>query len=109
MYTSEDINKMLKEVMSRLNSNVPSNTPSSNGGKDGSARNTPVITPSQLIVIGGLLGGALEVSSVLVDKNQTVEILLTGSLKKRTDLEKMLDQIGSMPFDEVVKAMLGRL
>lgn len=109
MFTSENINQMLKDVMSRLNSNVPSNTPAGSGGKDGSAGKAPVITPSQLIVIGGLLGGALEVTSVLVDKDQTVEILLTGSLKKRTDLEKMLDKIGSMPFDEVVKAMLGRL
>ncbi len=100
---------MLKDVLSRLNSNVSPNASAGTGGKDGSAGKAPVITPSQLIVIGGILGGALEVTSVLVDKNQTIEILLTGSLRKRTDLEKLLDQIGSMPFDEVVKAMLGRL
>lgn len=109
MFTPENINQMLKDVMSRLNSNVPPNTSAGNGSKDGSAGKTPTVTPSQLLVIGGILGGALEVSSVLVDKNQTVEIVLTGSLRKKTGLEKMLDQIGSMPFDEVVKAMLGRL
>jgi hypothetical protein len=45
----------------------------------------------------------------LVDRDQIVQIVLEGSLKKKTELEKMLDEIGSMPFDEVVKAMLERL
>lgn len=109
MFTPENINQMLKDVMSRLNSNAPSSTPAGSGGKDSSSEKAPVITPSQLLVIGGLLGGALEVDSVLVDKNQTVEIVLTGSLRKKTGLEKMHAQVSSMPFDEVVKAMLGKL
>lgn len=68
-----------------------------------------VINPSQLLVISALLAGVIEVTSVLVDRNQTVEIVLTGSLRKKTDLEKLLDQIGSKSFDEVVKALFGRL
>ena len=67
------------------------------------------ITPSQALVITGILGGALEVDSILVNKEQEVQILLIGSLKQKTPLEKVMDQIGSMPFDEVMKAMLGRL
>ncbi|NLD48519.1 MAG: hypothetical protein GX660_15245, partial [Clostridiaceae bacterium] len=67
-----------------------------------------VLTPSQALVVAGILGGVLEVNSVLVDKDQIVQIVLQGSLKQKTELEQMLDNIGSKPFDEVVKAMLGR-
>lgn len=47
-------------------------------------------------------------TSILVDKNQLVQFVLSGSLKKKTPLEQMIDQIGSMPFDEVMKAVLDR-
>lgn len=73
-----------------------------NAGADG-------INPSQVLIISAMLAGVLEVTSVLVDRNQTIEIVLTGSLRRKTDLEKLLDQIGSKTLDEVVKAMLGRL
>lgn len=66
------------------------------------------ITPAQALVIAGILAGTLEVTSVLVDKNQVVEILLSGSLKKKTPLEKMIDQIGKMPFDDVMRALMDR-
>ena len=67
------------------------------------------LTPSQILVISGLLGGVLHVDSVLVDRDQHIQIILEGSLKRKTELEKMMDQIGKMPFDEVLKAMLERL
>jgi hypothetical protein len=51
----------------------------------------------------------LDIDSVLVDRRQEVQIVLVGSLKQKTSLEKTLDEIGSMPFDEVLKAMVGRL
>jgi hypothetical protein len=106
MFPADNINNILKELLSRYSPNVPGSSnicpPKPAGGKLG-------ITPSQAIVIGGILGGVLNIESVLVDKNQTVEIVLSGSLKKKTVLEKMLDQVGSMPFDEVIKTMLERL
>ena len=67
------------------------------------------MTPSQALVIAGVLVGVLQVESVLVSRDQVVDILLRGSLKQKTPLEKMLDQIGGMPFDEVMKALLDRL
>lgn len=109
MFSSEHLNNILKDVMARLNTDAPSNTPNKGGNNSGASGNKISITPSQALVIGGILGGVLEVTSVLVGRDQTVEILLSGSLKQKTELEKMLDQIGNMPFDEVVKAMLGRL
>ncbi len=106
MYPADNISNLLKELLSRFSPSVPGSSnicpPKKAGGNLG-------ITPSQALIIGGIIGGVLNVESVLVDKNQTVEIVLSGSLKKKTDLEKMLDQVGSMPFDEVIKTMLERL
>ena len=81
------------------------------GGKSNSSDGTKKtnLAPSQILVIGGLLGGVLEVQSVLVDKSQIVQIVLAGSLKQKTQLEKIMDQMGTMPFDEVMKAIVGRL
>lgn len=115
----DDLNSLARDIMNRINGReqspqrgkqAPGNsggTAAGNGG--GQTERKPALTPSSALVIGGLLTGVLEVDSVLVDKNQTVQIVLSGSLKQKTQLEKMLDQIGSMPFDDVVKAMLGRL
>ncbi|MFZ5643042.1 MAG: hypothetical protein ACOY46_05585 [Bacillota bacterium] len=79
-------------------------------GDDGCGDNKEKLslTPSQLLVILGLLGGVFEVTSLLVDKDQEVQIVLTGSLKRKTELDKKLDEIGSLPFDEVMGAIIGR-
>jgi len=66
------------------------------------------LTSSQILVIVGLLGGVLNVDSVLIDKNQEIQIVLVGSLKRKTQLDKMMDQMGGLPFDEVMKSLLGR-
>lgn len=109
MSSSDQVNNAIKELLTRLNPSVPSNEQNKSGKCENKAGDTSGIHPSQALIIGALLAGVLEVASVLVDRDQTIEIVLTGSLKKKTDLEKLLDQIGSRPFDEVVKAMLGRL
>lgn len=123
MFPPDELNKILRDALDRIDANAPgcvlnqngngNSSSNSNSGGNGSHAvcdgNKSPLTPSQALVIGGILGGVLSVESVLVDKSQTVEIVLSGSLKQKTKLEKMLDQIGSMPFDEVVKAMLERL
>ncbi len=93
-------------TMSGSNGACGTNGSSGSGGPNTSADG---INPSQVLIISAMLAGVLEVTSVLVDRNQTIEIVLTGSLRKKTELEKLLDQIGSKTLDEVVKAMLGRL
>lgn len=60
-------------------------------------------------MIAALLGGALEVRYVLVDRDQVINVLLDGTLKRKTKLDKMLDEIGAMPFDDVLRAVLGRV
>lgn len=67
------------------------------------------LTPSKILVIAGLLGDALTVDSISVDRDQNIEIVLIGSLKQKTQLEKVMDQVGKLPFDEVMKSIIGRL
>lgn len=109
MFTQDNLNKILRDVMGCINRNVPGSNSDKNKTNNNSNGNKINITPAQALVIVGIIGGVLEVDSVLVDKDQVVQIVLAGSLKQKTELEKMFDNIGSMPFDEVLKAMLGRL
>lgn len=109
MSSPDNLNDALKEILARLNLNTSSGISKKSDKKECSGGTPNSINPSQAIIIGGLLAGVLEVTSVLVDRNQTVQIVLSGSLKKKTELEILLDQIGSRPFDEVIKTMLGRL
>lgn len=68
----------------------------------------PSLNTSQILVLLGILGGVFEVTSVLVDSDQEVQVVLSGSLKRKTDLDKTLDDIGSHTFDEVMEAIIGR-
>jgi len=107
MYQSDQFNSLIKQAMAGLG--LSEEREDKYPGKRREAIKPASLTPSQVLIIGGLLGGALEVTSILIDKDQTIEIVLAGSLKRKTDLEKMLDQIGDIPFDEVVSAILARL
>lgn len=105
MSAPENINNVLKDILTRFNTSAPFDT----GKKNNEPKSSAIgINPSQALVIGALLAGVLEVTSVLVDRDQTVQIVLTGTLKKKSELENLLDQIGSKSFDEVIKALLGR-
>ena len=106
MSTSEPLNTLLKDLLSRFNRQCP---PKNNKNTNASDSQNTSLTPQQLLVVAGILSGELEVDSVLIGTDQRVEVILTGSLKKKTQLDMMLDQIGSLPFDEVVKAIIGRL
>ncbi|MDR5659603.1 hypothetical protein RH915_08860 [Serpentinicella sp. ANB-PHB4] len=66
------------------------------------------IKPSQVLALSGLLAGVFDVTSIVIRRNQQVELVLAGSLKRneKTDLERLMSEIGKMPFDEVLKAML---
>lgn len=99
MYSSDQLNSLLKEAASLLG--APENE------KNNKNCNKPKITPSQILVIAGILGGVLDVDSILIDKRQEIQIVLLGTLKRPTELEQIMQQIGSLPFDQVVKAMLG--
>jgi len=71
------------------------------------------LTPQKALVIFGLLTDVLEVDSVVINRDQTVQVVLEGDLKtkktkKKTEMDELLDIVGSMPFDYVVKTLLKR-
>lgn len=116
MHSADGLNSVLKDLMGRLGNQESNGNSSKNAGKSNCSGNANdkgtsflSLTPSKALVIAGLLSDVLDVDSILVDKDQEVQIVLAGSLKQKTQLEKVMDQIGTMPFDEVVKAIVGRL
>jgi len=71
------------------------------------------ITPAQALVIGGILTGVFDIYSFLIDINQNVEITLLGNIKKddpsQPDIDKILESLGSVPLDDILKAIINRL
>lgn len=65
------------------------------------------LAPSQILVMAGLLTGVFNVQSVLIDRSHQVQIVLTGSLRRRTELERMMTRLGGMNFGDVMRAILG--
>jgi|GEM_PF-1136362 len=76
------------------------------GDKGPAGECRPPLTPSQLLVIAGILGGVLFVDSIQIDKDQTVNIVLTGDLKQKTQMDHIMDQVGKMPFGDVLSKVL---
>lgn len=75
MYTAEDLSAFVKEMLNVLNKN-------SGGDSGDSAPTGPLgLTPSQGLVIAGLVVGVFEISSVLISKDRVVQIVLSGSLQ----------------------------
>lgn len=109
MTSKDPMDILLKQVMEQLGvkeeyENI------NNSSKKKSNCNTN-LTTSQILVILALLGGVLEVESITIDKQQVVDIILSGSLKRpkaKTQFEQIMDQVGSLPFDQVMKNILGR-
>lgn len=107
MFSTEHLNSLVRDVMAQLSGGAgDKNNNKKNHISSGEQKIS--ITPSQALVIAGFLAGVLDVSSVLVDRHQTVEIVISGSLKQKTQMDKLLEQVGDKPFDEVLKAIVGR-
>ena len=105
MFSSNQLNSLIQQILGPQSQQDSSGKDKKRNGKQNGGVS---ISPSQALVIAGLISGALEVTSVLVDRDQEVQIVLAGSLKRKTELEKMVDQIGEMSFEEVMKAILNR-
>ncbi|QGG48771.1 hypothetical protein [Heliorestis convoluta] len=69
----------------------------------------PSIKPEVALVILGLLSDNLQVNSVVVNRDQTVQIVLDGTLRNKTSLDQALGYVGQHSFDEVMKAFLKRV
>ena len=74
MYTENDLTSLVKELLNILNKpgagKVSGSKPLAPGG----------LTPAQGLVIAGLVLNLFEVTSVLVNKDKVVQIVLSGSL-----------------------------
>lgn len=109
MFSPEQLNSISKTIMEKLGGNGTRGC-SSDKPQDCNVEKKQIsLTPVQLLVIMGIITGSLDIDSLLVDKNQEIQILLVGSLKQKTSLEKMFDDVGKMPFDDVLRALMGRL
>lgn len=116
MFLPHELNALMGRIRDQLGQETGSpaqGTPppaaGQNGNDSSSAKPSPLQNTDRLLVIAGLLTGVLNVDSILVAKDQHIEIVLTGSLKRRTELDKMLDKVGPMPFDDVMKAIMDRV
>lgn len=62
------------------------------------------LSPEQLAVIAAILFDALFVKSVLVDREQTIVVLLEGSLKRDSNnMEKLLNELRNYNVGEIME------
>jgi hypothetical protein len=106
MFSSDDFGA-IQELVSRLgweNRESSGEKPNCRRKRDDQADQSCIhLTPSQILIIAAFLAGVLEVNSVLVDKQQDIEIVLTGSLKRKTQSDPIGEKAGGHPLDQVIK------
>jgi hypothetical protein len=71
-----------------------SNKKNSGNGKIGK------LSAKQVAVIAALLTNALEVKSILIDTDQTVQIVLEGSFRKKTRMDEILNELSDMTMGD---------
>lgn len=109
MFSSEDLERIMEKINQFNTRKMKNNTIDQKekpGGNGNLPRNNLNLNPSEILVIAGLLCGVLDVNSIFVDKDQNVEILLAGTLRRPTQMEKIMEQIGKCSFEEVMQAIL---
>ncbi len=110
MFSPDQLDILMKEAMAELGKHDLKGQ-----GKIGRKNNLVGVngrlTTAQAMVILGILAGSLNVFSVLVDADQVVSVVLRGTLKKeeKNEIDNIVAQIGNLPFDDVMKAMLKRI
>lgn len=112
MFSKEDLDR-IKEKIYQFKIGTAKDNNGDEKEKPGDNKNNtkcgPNLNPSEILVIAGLISGALEVSSVLLSRDQIVEVSLVGSLRRQTQLEQIMEEIGKLPFDEVMQAILNSM
>ncbi|NEU29668.1 hypothetical protein GN156_02620 [bacterium LRH843] len=66
------------------------------------------LSPDNLAVIAALLTNALVVQSVLINRDQTIEVLLSGSLKQKSEIDKLVEQVKNVPVGEFLNSLLNK-
>lgn len=80
--------------------------------KNNSNNNNPSInlsdlnlSPQKVAIIAALMTDVLQADSITVDKEQTVFVELTGSLRKKTRADQMVEEMRDMSFGEILDAL----
>lgn len=108
MFSEEELER-IKEIIALFNSGANSKNNTDRNEKAVTSKNTAPkgnLKPAEILVLAGLLSGALEVSSISVGRDQVVDVSLVGSLRRPTEMEKIMNQIGKCSFEEVIQAIL---
>jgi hypothetical protein len=71
-------------------------------------KTAPKLTPQQLAVIAGLLTNALEVQSIMLDRDQTIEIVLVGSIRKKTKADQIAEDLADISVADLINALMNR-
>ncbi|WP_409345823.1 hypothetical protein [Paenibacillus sp. MBLB4367] len=80
----------------------------SNGGNKIPAKLAPLLgklSPQQLAVVTALLTNALSVDSILIDKDQNIQIILAGSFRRKTRMEHLLREISDFSISDLLDAI----
>lgn len=64
------------------------------------------LSPEQIAIVTAILINALEVQSILLDRDQTLQILLIGDLGKKTESDEFIQEVGGMTFVDLVNSMV---
>lgn len=63
------------------------------------------LTPEQIAVIAALLTNTLSVDSVLLDKDQNVQIVLGGTLRQKTKMDQLLGEMKSLSIGDLLDSI----
>ena len=74
-------------------------------GAGGNKKKTK-LSPQQLAVVVGLLTNSLDVISLLIDKDQRIQIVLEGSIRKKTKADRVAEQLNDISVSELIDAYL---
>ncbi|WP_166246474.1 hypothetical protein [Paenibacillus turpanensis] len=85
--------------------NGSTNGKNQNGSANGK-RPKPRLSPQQLAVIAGLLSNALIVESVLVDKDQQLQIVLSGTLRRKSRTDRLIEELRDVSVGDLIKSLL---
>lgn len=109
MFSPDQLNSISKIIMEKLTGNDTRNSNSDKTTGVNTDKSNVTLTAAQALVILGIVTNALDINSILIGREQNIEIVLAGSLKQKTELQKTIEGIGKLPFADVLKAVIGNL
>lgn len=63
------------------------------------------LSPEQIAVIAALITKSLSINSITLDKDQKIEVVLSGSLKQKTKMDKLLEEASSLTISDLLDSI----